>query len=511
KTLFREIKGHFGRFAAVLAIVALGTGLFCGLRLCKPAMIKTLDKYAADLNMHDFQLISTLGLTAEDVDAFSLLDGVIDAEGAIYKDYLASFDGKNFEPVRFYSVTDRINTPYLKAGRMPEAENECLLDALYTPEEFLGTTVTVIDEDDSLVTTTFTVVGLVNSPLFINFQRGSTPLPPGSLTMFGYFPEEAFTLDYFTEIYLTMEGTEGQVYSDEYDDSVAIYEDSVSALLEERASERYEAIRSEAEELISEHEDEYNEGRDEYYDGVRELSEAKLKLQDAEKEIADGENEIIKAEEDIVKYTKDYEDGLKQLRQGESEYREGLEKYEEGLALYNENLALWQENSAKLEDEYAKLKSAESELNALLQGKDISTFTQQSLQEYLDATYESLMEAVELCNNAALQYKAINDRANARKYTMQAQQYKADAQKIAELDAATLLDNHKKIRDGYAQCESARAQLAAGKSELESAAAELEAAKEELDSAASTISYNRRKLNDALVQIEDGKAEIEQA
>ncbi len=511
KTLIREIKGHFGRFVAILAIVALGIGLFCGLRLCKPSMIKTLDLYAAEHNMYDYQLISTLGLNDEDVEAISELDFVSEAEGAIYKDYQASLDGKNFEPVRFFALPESINTAHLKAGRMPENENECLLDALYVTEEYLGATVTIIDEDDSLSTTTFTVVGLANSPLFINFQRGTTSLPPGSLTMFGYLPKEAFTLDYYTEIYLKVEGADGEVYSAEYEDAVLRHEDELTAVLEERANLRYESLRAEAEDIISGHEEEYNEGRDEYYDGVRELANAKIELQDAEKEIADAEAEIVKGEEDIAKHTRDYEDGLKKLWQGEREYSDGLAEYEEGLALYNENLALWKENSAKLDSEYAKLKSAENELDELMQGKDLSKLSVQEVQEYLDATYEQLIEAVTLCNEAALQYKAINDRANARKYTAQAQQYKADAEKIATLDAQTLKNNEKQIRDGYAECEKAKAELASAKTELDNAAKELESAKQELDSAASTIAYNRRKLNDAAKELEDGKAEIEQA
>ena len=76
KSVLRTIKKSFGRYLAILAIIALGVGFFSGLRVSETAMIKTADDYLNELNLYDVRQISTLGLTDEDVDALSELNGV---------------------------------------------------------------------------------------------------------------------------------------------------------------------------------------------------------------------------------------------------------------------------------------------------------------------------------------------------------------------------------------------------------------------------------------------------
>ena len=86
KTAFREIKTSLGRYLAILAIIALGVGFFAGLRVTRTAMISTANHYLKDLAMFDDRILSTLGWTEEDVDAFRKLDGVSAAETPIDPD-----------------------------------------------------------------------------------------------------------------------------------------------------------------------------------------------------------------------------------------------------------------------------------------------------------------------------------------------------------------------------------------------------------------------------------------
>ena len=48
KTALREIKGTFGRFFAIMAIIALGVGFFSGVRITTPAMVRTVDSFLSD-------------------------------------------------------------------------------------------------------------------------------------------------------------------------------------------------------------------------------------------------------------------------------------------------------------------------------------------------------------------------------------------------------------------------------------------------------------------------------
>ena len=79
KTSLREIRQSLGRYLAILAIVGLGVGFFAGLRTCQPAMAVTGIDYLTEQRLYDFRLLSTLGFTQEDVDAFAELEDVLHA------------------------------------------------------------------------------------------------------------------------------------------------------------------------------------------------------------------------------------------------------------------------------------------------------------------------------------------------------------------------------------------------------------------------------------------------
>ena len=147
KMLLRSIKSSLGRYLAIVAIIALGVGFYAGLQSSQPAMMETADSYMRDRHMYDFQLMSTLGLTGEDVAAFRQLEGVKYAEGAFFADALAVL-GSHEEPYRFMSITERVCIPYLTEGRMPENVNECLGDAGAFGSGDIGRRITISDAND---------------------------------------------------------------------------------------------------------------------------------------------------------------------------------------------------------------------------------------------------------------------------------------------------------------------------------------------------------------------------
>ena len=76
KTTLREIKSSLGRYLAIFAIIALGVGFFSGLKVTKEAMLDAGDRFLTENNMFDYRLISTLGLTDEDVEKAKQIQGV---------------------------------------------------------------------------------------------------------------------------------------------------------------------------------------------------------------------------------------------------------------------------------------------------------------------------------------------------------------------------------------------------------------------------------------------------
>ena len=114
KSTLREIRSSLGRYLAILAIVMLGVGFFCGLKSTKPAMVATANEYLKKNKMYDYQLQSTLGLTEKDVDAVAGQNEVEAAEGSVTEDVLFHYEGQASDKVlRFHSITSKVNTIHL--------------------------------------------------------------------------------------------------------------------------------------------------------------------------------------------------------------------------------------------------------------------------------------------------------------------------------------------------------------------------------------------------------------
>lgn len=278
KSIFRTIKSSLGRYFAILSIIALGVGFFAGLKVTESSMHKTADTYLNELGLYDFRLVSTLGLTDEDVNSFNNLDGIDKAYGSVSSDVITLTEDGSDTVLHAHTLLDGINGVDIIEGRKPEKPNECLLDALYVSENMLGKKITLSKSNseetfDTFAFDEYTVVGLVNSSEYINFQRGTTALSNGKATGFVYLLSDGFTTDYFTEIYLKLPGTY-EIHSKEYEDAIDKIEPTVKALLEDRADVRYESI--------------YNDAKAEIDDAKKMLSDKKTELADGQKEIDDG-------------------------------------------------------------------------------------------------------------------------------------------------------------------------------------------------------------------------------
>ena len=209
KLTMRQIRSSLTRFLAIAAIVALGVGFFCGLRLTKTAMVHTLDDYAEAHRMYDFRLVSTVGFDETDADVLAADARIASCEGEKSADALASVADGAAKPCRFLSLPVQINFPGLKCGRLPQTAEECLADGLLYSEKDLGKTVVLTEENDEdtldgFNRREFTIVGIAKSVLYINYERGSTSVGSGSLSAFVYVLPEAFDFDYDTELYLRL-------------------------------------------------------------------------------------------------------------------------------------------------------------------------------------------------------------------------------------------------------------------------------------------------------------------
>lgn len=244
----RSIRSFFGRYLALLMIIALSVGLFAGLKITKPAMAHTAGKYFDEQNFYDFQIISVAGFGGSDVETFGSIEGVSRAEGSRELDALIE-TGDTIAAYKLIAMPSYINVPSVVSGRMPEAANECVVDDEAFTEEDIGTVLTVSPDNSDTVAyglteTEYTIVGLVNSPLYLNDDRGTTMLSGGAPAGFIYIMEECFAGDVYTSIYVTVDEKE-EVYSDEYDELIDLYEPEITDAAETITDKYYVLTRDE--------------------------------------------------------------------------------------------------------------------------------------------------------------------------------------------------------------------------------------------------------------------------
>ncbi|MDD6981111.1 MAG: ABC transporter permease, partial [Clostridia bacterium] len=246
KSVFRTIRSSFARYLAILAIIALGVGFFAGLRVSRDAMIETADSYTQELHLYDYRLISTYGFTEDDVRAFGEVAGISGAYGSVSCDVLVKNESGSDCVLHAHTYLDGVNGLDLVAGRLPENETECVLDARYADENMIGRELVIsenmpAEEKEKFSRDRYTVVGIANAAYYLNFERGITSLAGGKVSGFVYLTREAFTSEVSTELYLTLPPS-GEIYSEEYEAAVDGVREAVEELLETRANDRFSSF-----------------------------------------------------------------------------------------------------------------------------------------------------------------------------------------------------------------------------------------------------------------------------
>ena len=559
----REWLRTLGRFFAIVAIVALGVGFFTGLRLARPAMVKTGADYIERTNLYDFQLRSTLGFTEEDAAYFAALDGVETVEPSVSADLLTMFRDREVV-FATQELLPTLNQPVLTAGRMPEAADECLGDNRYFTEDDLGTVITVRNDPDDeapFSQDTYTLVGLGSSPQYLSSQRGSSALGNGTVAAFLFLTEAGYDADYYTEIYVKVP-SEGAAFGDAYADSVEPWEDVLEDAVNARGELRRTTVIAEAEEELADGWAEYYDGLQEYEDGKaeadEELADGKQELDDALQELNDGEADYAEGVETLEALRADplsndeirdaraeLDDGWQQYYDGKQEYEDGLKEYEDGKQEYEDGLKEYEdavaENQPKLDDAKKELEQARKSLengeasydegvatyNALLQDPSAVPELAEARRQ-LDAQWADYNEKLAAYEQYAAAISGLQAQVDAAQAAVDALPEDATEEEIlaaqgnlaaaqAALDYALAqggdpdemaagLNTYKETLD------QAEADFQAGYQEaIQQAEAELDSARKQLDDGWDQYYEGLKEYENGVKELEDGKKELEDA
>lgn len=443
KTTYREIRQSFGRYAAILAIVALGVGFFVGLMVVTPAMVRNGGRYLNSHDLYDLRLLSTLGFEKDSVDAFTGREDIKAVEGAVSSDFLAVDESGKSRVLVAQTLLEVQNQVELKAGRLPEAADEIVVDSSLFSKDDIGKTIQVSDENseetaDLFAYDVYTIVGVADASYYINYQRGSTTLGTGRVSGFVYMLPDGFDTDYYTELFVRLDQND-RIYSDAYKAKIEDLKTWAEPIAEQEAQKRYDSLKADAQQKVD---DAQKELRDQTADARTDLEEAKQKLTDGQKELADGKEQIADAKKQL-------QQAKQTLAQKQTELNNGRAQLVDGRS--------------QLEAGQVQLDSARAQLNA----------------------------AIAAAQSAGSQAGAESGVSGSAAVSL--------AQQLAQLDAQqAALDAQRN------QLESSEAELTAGEKQLAAAKRELSSQEEQLNEQEQKLADAEKELADGQKEYEDG-------
>ena len=360
KTSLREIRHSLGRYLAIFFIVSLGVIMFAGLRVCREDMVATADKYFDKTAFYDYRALSTIGFDIGSADSLTQTDGVKYAQGGISQGVIQLLSDGRESVVATYSLLDNINIPDLVEGRMPENDRECVVDSKRYGSEYIGKEFVVSesntdDTKDAFAYDTYTIVGRVQSPLYLNFERGTSSVGNGSVSGFAYFMRSAYTAEYDNEIYVRMD-CDDAAYSDEYNSYIDAHTDAIEDAVSKLATARYDRI--------------YSESADEIAKARTQLEE---KITDAQADLDEAYDTLQKSEEELNKNQQELDDNRKAMElmgistdgifdDAQAQLDAAKEQIEAGYAEYNEGVKTLEAERTDAESEIADAQEKLDEL-----------------------------------------------------------------------------------------------------------------------------------------------------
>ena len=395
-----------------MVMAFLGVGFYAGLVATSPDMLDSLDKYVDKSKLYDVSIVSTLGLTDEDVNKVEEIEGIENVYAVQSKDSIAKIDDKE-SACKVIEYNENVNVPEIIVGRNIENENECLLDKGIVRtgdgiEQYIGKKIILenndknSDDNDVFAVKEFEIVGIVESSMYISGERENTSIGNGSISYYIMVKDNVINMDYYTGIYATVDSAKNTVTnSQEYLSLINPVVDRLEGIKQEREEARYNSLVDDANKKINDAQKEFDSKK---ADVEKELEDAKNKIDKASKQITSSENKIKSAENELTKQKREAD---KKITEAENQLKE------------KENQILQQEETLKQSIAQAggtltpQLEAMQNQLNNAKQEIENQT---KILQNTKTETYSKIEKAqAEINNNKAKIQKAKNELEKSKK------------------------------------------------------------------------------------------------
>lgn len=521
KDIFREIKISLGRFLSILCIVAIGVAFFAGIKASAPDMKNSADTYFDKYNVQDIQVYSTIGLTKKDVAAIKKIKGVKSVQPSFSMDTLSQIDSTQMViKVISYGIDQKMNKVRVVEGRMPERENECLVEASSATNKLYGTfhigdTIKLQSGTDealskSLKHTKYKIVGTCYNPNYLSYEKGSSNIGSGTVNSFIYIQNTNVLKDYYTEVDVCVKGAKDlDCYSDEYFDVVDPVLKKIKKISNKQIDARIQSYQSELDEK---------------------KQEATNKFKDAENQFNDAQNKIDSGLSEIQSNELKLQNSKDQINQGWNEYYANLQLLDNIPTLQNA-IAQIEESEKKLPELLSQKEQVENGLQQINAEGDLNTKRTliQNAIDFIDIALKKLENYPDSSDAETIRIKlnekkellqgqlSLIDQAIAKKAELEAilpqiqsgiEQIQAGVAKKAELQSQLnqLLNAKNELNNAYVSLINGQAQYEDGVSKIEDAKNELNKSIEQLT--LSKAEFNIQK-HDALRELSDAQLEID--
>lgn len=542
KDIWRSIWKGKKRFFSIMVITFLGTTMFSGLKAACVDLRHSADVFFDEQSLFDLCIMSTLGLTEEDLEVIRSLEEVEHAEGVYSETVRIAAAGNDLSAAMKTYYPGGLNQPYVVEGQLPQKVDEVAVtekfakaagvrvgDSIRIQEELKE------EEEPTFAHQEYQVSAIIIDALDVNNANGSVSFRSASTeedTL--YVLPQAIDSDIYTTIYITLEGSSALFcYSEEYEEQIDTFTDYIeSEIKEQRTKERTEAVREEAYAELADAEkevyDRLNEAEQELAEGEAELKE---QLQDAEQQLKEGEAEfleqIAEAKNQLLQGEKDLEEGLRQLEEAEKTLIQKEKEAETAFAdarqqIVDGYMAL-EEGQAQLDEAKVPLELGEA---VLIINKEALKKQEEAEREVINTERSALDSALEANrqSQAELQERINHSTNEADKALAQAEleTYKAAEALMLERQKALVKQEEElnvKYTASWAELEtqeaeliSGRAQLEAGQVEIDNTRAQLDAGLLELDVqeevAAEQFAAGRAEIAEGRQALESGRADL---
>ncbi|MDR2519900.1 MAG: ABC transporter permease, partial [Eubacteriaceae bacterium] len=526
RDFLREIWRTRNSFFSILMIIFLGSAAFSGLRSSGPDMKLSADAYFDSNSLMDIKLQNTLGIVQGDIDTVSSLNYVNAAEGGYTVDAYLHTRSENYV-IKVHSLSKNgMNEPVLTRGELPKSNDECVIERnimdLFQLE--IGDTITIQTEeglyDNSLKYSEFKVTGVVRSPMYMAFERGTSTIGNGMVTGFVIVNEECFDMPAFTEMYVRLQGADSlDCFSPEYADYAEKCRLKLVEVMEVRAEARDDEIEMIAGQTLSDALAQLEDGKRQIADGEKEISNAEKEVADGKKQVASNEAQM---ESQLADGRNQLNSGLAQLQQGEIDLAAGKQQLQESINSYQPLLAQYgsmtlaqitkdiQDGEARLADGYKRLEEGRKQLeNAQRQ---INSTSGAIRQRYIDGYNQNLPvyqqglaeynQGLQQLNDAKRQMEPVFALGYPNNYTIN-QVYNSEIGKYQ----AQIAESERQLQQGWADYNNGVKQYDSGKASGEK---QLANGREAITDGEKRIEDGKKQLQDAKAQLANGERQYEE-